>query len=110
MRIHALPAVTLLVLAGCGTESSSPGHETIVLTGVTQVLFAGTRSETVVLAETATGDYYALVGDLARELVQVYGSEVAVTGVFTEEGWSVREELQKVLVLDYSVLGEPELP
>jgi ABC-type glycerol-3-phosphate transport system substrate-binding protein len=110
MRMTAAFLSAATIFAGCGTESASPDHTTVVLTGVTQVLLAGTRSETVVLEVTETGEYFALVGDLARELVPLYGSEVAVTGVYTDEGWSVREELRKVLVLDYTVLGEPELP
>jgi hypothetical protein len=98
------------ILSGCGTGTSQREEQTVVLTGVTQVLQAGTRSETVVLEVTESGEFYALVGDLARELVAGYGTEVAVTGVPTEEGWSVREDLQKILVIDYSILGEPEYP
>jgi uncharacterized membrane protein len=110
MRMTASFLAVAAVFAACGTESAPPDHATVVLTGVTQVLLAGTRSETIVLEVPETGEYFALVGDLARELVPLYGSEVAVTGVYTDEGWSAREDLRKVLVLDYTVLGEPELP
>ena len=110
MRCILLILPLVLLLSGCGTGSGVPGEEPVTMIGVTQVLFAGTMSETVVLEVTVTGEYYALVGDMARELIPIYGSEVAITGMFTEEGWSAREELQKILVIDYSVLGEPELP
>jgi hypothetical protein len=110
MKPCLLPVIAAVLAAGCGTETSHAGGDTCTLTGVTQVLAAGTRSETVVLEVIDTGEYYALVGDLARELIPVYGTEVSVTGVLTDEGWSVREDLQKIMVIDYTILGEPEAP
>jgi len=103
-----LPLV--LLFSGCGTETHRHGDDLITLIGVTQVLFAGTMSETVILEVTATGEFFALAGDVARELVPVSGTEVTITGRPTEKGWSVREELQKISVVEYTVLGEPESP
>lgn len=100
----------MLLISGCCTETRRLGDDQITLIGVIQVLFAGTMSETVILEVTATGEFYALVGDVARELVSVSGTEVTVTGRPTEEGWSVREELQKISVVMYTILGEPESP
>ena len=110
MKRLLFPVILLLFLQGCGTRGARQEGATVTVTGVTQVLSAGTRSETVGLEVTATGEYFALVGDVARELIAIYGSEVAVTGEFTSEGWSIREELPMILVIDYTVLGEPELP
>jgi len=102
--------LALMLTAACGTETSSgSGHdETVRITGIVEVLHAGTRSETVIITEDATGDVYALVGDLAYDLIPDYGMTTAVLGRFTEEGYSVREDLRKVHVTDFSFVGQDE--
>jgi len=106
-----LAAAGIFVIS-CATETSSeaePG-ETVRVVGIVQVLHAGTRSETVILTEDSTGEVFALMGELAYDLIPVYGMTTSVLGRFTEEGYSVREDLRKIHVLDYSFLGpdEPE--
>lgn len=108
--ISVIAAVLLLITVSCGASTASAGDDTVRLTGIVQVLYAGTRSETVILTEDATGEVFALVGELAYDLVPEYGLTTTVLGRFTTEGYSVREDLRKVHVLDYSLdyAGEPE--
>lgn len=98
----AAVALTLSVLA-CGA-SSSREDDTLRITGIVEVLHAGTRSETVILTEDSTGEVFALVGELAYEMIPRYGMTTAVTGRLTEEGYSVREDLPRIHVVDYSFL------
>jgi hypothetical protein len=102
-REIALLTGALLFQAACGTDLDA-GQEhpgTLEITGIVQILEQGTRSETVILEETLTGDRYSLVGDEARELTRMYGMIVTVTAVPTDEGWTVRPEYPKLLILDW---------
>ena len=104
-----IPAVlfSLCIMMACGHSQNLPeGY--MQLTGSTQVMAVGTRSETVVFEDFQTGDRYALVGDLAHELVSQYGMPVTVTVVPTDEGWSVDPDLQKMKLIDYVILTTDE--
>jgi len=102
-------AVIIVVIAACGTtQYIDEGH--IQYTGSTQVMAAGTRSETVIFEDFETGERYALVGDLASELVPQYGLPVLITVVPTEEGWSIDPELQKLELIEYIMIGSDEEP
>lgn len=72
----------------------------IVLEGGVQVLYPGSRSETVIITDAATGYPYALVGDRARRLIAEGAAVASVKGRLTREGWSVREDLPRVLVTE----------
>jgi len=100
----------VLVFSGCGTTLERQNDDLVRVTGLIEVLLAGTRSETVILEDAETGDVYALVGEVAYELTGSYGCEAAITARPTEEGWSVRDELQKLWVVEYTVLSSPEDP
>lgn len=104
---YAVLALAVLSLA-CGSTHTAREEEFVRMTGSTQVMAVGTRSETVVFEDFETGERYALVGDLARELVPQYGLPVSVTVVPTEEGWSMDPDLQKMELLDYSILTTEE--
>lgn len=108
--ISALIAMLFTGACGTGTSTTSGSEDTVRITGIVEVLHAGTRSETVILTENSTGKVYALVGDLAYDLVPDYGMNTSVLGRITEEGYSVREDLEKVFVIDYSFvdIDEPE--
>ncbi len=98
---------SLCTLMACGHSQDLPeGY--MQLTGSTQVMAVGTRSETVVFEDFQTGNRYALVGDLAHELVPQYGMPVSVTVVPTDEGWSVDPDLQKMKLIDYVILTSEE--
>ena len=99
-----------LGLAGCGNTvvMEEPG-DNIRVTGIVDVLHAGTRSETVILADEASGEVFALVGERAFDIVPEYGQMTAVIGKLTEEGYSVREDLQKIHVIDYSIISVEDL-
>ena len=100
----------VLGLAGCGnTVVVEDPADSIRVTGIVDVLHAGTRSETVILTDEATGEVFALVGDRAFDIVPEYGQMTAVLGRLTEEGYSVREDLRKVHVIDYSIIGVEEM-
>ncbi len=102
--------LTLLGVAGCGTTSSQlESVDTLRISGIVDVLHAGTRSETVILTDEASGEVYALVGEKAFDIVPEYGQLTAVIGRLTEEGYSVREELQKIYVTDYSIISVEDL-
>jgi len=107
-RIIPAAALAALLSTACGvaagTAEEHPSSNEV--TGIVQVLAQGTRSETVVLEETLTGDRYSLVGDVARELVPLAGSTVIVTAVPTGEGWTIRPEYPRLLVLDYIETSE----
>ncbi len=107
MRMLILSAL-LLLLVSCGTTETIPDADNLIYTGTVQVLAQGTRSETVILEDLETGEFYALVGETARELVRRAGSTVTVTVVMTDEGWSVRPELVKLKVLEYVIEAELE--
>jgi hypothetical protein len=106
MKLRAgslLPAAVVALLAGCGSPAvRATGLST--LSGRIDVLAAGTRSETVVI-ETPEGEVYALVGDLACELRDSWGMTAWVTGSPTDEGWSIRADLQKIRVEEYTLEG-----
>ncbi|MFO8183059.1 MAG: hypothetical protein R6U39_02675 [Candidatus Aegiribacteria sp.] len=97
-----LTAAFIIVMVACGPSQSMPENY-LQLTGTTQVMAVGTRSETVVFEDFKTGERYALVGDLASELVPLYGLPVTVTAVPTEEGWSMDPDLRKLELLEYTV-------
>lgn len=99
--------MTILALLSCGNSTSIP-DDVLILTGTIEVLCPGTKSETVVL-EDYDGDRYALVGDVARELVKEAGVTITITAVPTDKGWSVKPEYPKLLVLEYLIL-EQEYP
>lgn len=98
-----LPAALIAIMVACGPSRSIP-ENSLQLTGTTQVMAVGTRSETVVFEDYRTGERYALVGDLASELVPLYGLPVAVTAVPTEQGYSMDPDLQKLELIEYTVL------
>lgn len=98
----------VLIFFGCGTTVERQSDDLVRVTGLIEVLLAGTRSETVILEDAETGDVYALVGEVAYELTGSYGCEAAITGKPTEEGWSVRDELPRLWVVEYTVLSSPE--
>ncbi len=93
----------ILVVLSCGNSTSIP-DDTLVLTGIIEVLFPGTKSETIVLESDI--DRYALIGDLARELLKETGVTVTVTAVPTDKGWSVKPEYLKLLVLEYAIIEQ----
>lgn len=106
MRLHAgtlLSAAVVAVMAGCGSPAIRDSA-LVTLSGRLDVLAAGTRSETVVI-ETPDGVVYALVGDLACELRDSWGMTAWVTGSPTDEGWSIRPDLQKIRVEEYTLDG-----
>jgi len=107
-NLYALFAA--LIISGCGTTIERQNDDLVRVTGLIEVLLAGTRSETVILEDAETGDVYALVGDVAYELTGSYGCETAITALPTDEGWSVRDELPRLWVVEYTVLSSPEDP
>lgn len=112
MNKLAVSAVLLLMalsLTGCGTTSSEEPDDIVRLTGIVDVLHAGTRSETVIITDDASGEVFALMGEKAFDIVPEYGQLTAVIGRLTDEGYSVREELQKIYVIDYSIIDVEEL-
>lgn len=104
---YAAVAIILIALA-CGGTRTADQAGFVRMTGTTQVLAAGTRSETVVFEDVETGERYALVGELARELVPRYGVPVSVTVVPTEEGWSVDPDLPRMKLIEYAMLDTVE--
>jgi len=104
-------AAGIILLAACGT-TTVPEQEfegVLEYTGIVQVLAQGTRSETVVLEENDTGQWYSLVGDMARELVRKAGMTITVTALPTEEGWTIRPEFPRLEVVEYvevSIVGD----
>ena len=100
----------MLLAVSCGTETSSQTEpEGVVrVVGIVDVLHAGTRSETVILTNDATGEVFALVGELAYDIIPDYGMTTSVLGRFTDEGYSVREDLRKINVIDYAFIGPDE--
>ena len=101
-------AVILVLVAACGTTQRIQ-DDYLRYTGSTQVMAAGTRSETVVFEDFESGDRFALVGELAAELVPQYGLPIVITAVPTEYGWSVDPNLQKLELIDYVILDEEEI-
>jgi len=96
--------VSVLLSGACGsaveTVEEHPGAMEVA--GIVQVLEQGTRSETVILEETLTGDLYSLVGDGSRELTRMSGMIVTIHAIPTEEGWTIRPDYPRLLVLDWS--------
>ena len=104
-----LLALMSLVLSGCGTSSSSSSTpDTIGVTGIVEILHPGTRSETFIITDSNSGETFALVGDMVYEIVPEVSRQTAVIGKITEEGYSVREGLRKLYVLDFSEIQEDD--
>ena len=101
-------AVILVLIAACGTTQRIQ-DDYLQYTGSTQVMAAGTRSETVIFEDFETGERFALVGELASELVPQYGLPVVITVVSTEYGWSVDPNLQKLELIEYVILDSEEI-
>ncbi len=76
------------------------GEGMVVLSGPLEVLLPETRSETLVLTDVSTGGIYALTGDLARRLIVEGAGEASIRGRLSREGWSVKEELPRILVVE----------
>ncbi|PIE51960.1 hypothetical protein CSA37_09285 [Candidatus Fermentibacteria bacterium] len=97
--------VIFLLLSACGASTAGEHHgeETIRVQGIVQVLHSGSRSETVIITDDATGEVFALVGEMAFDLTPQYGMTTSVNGRLTEEGYSVREDLRKIYVTDYAI-------
>ena len=100
-------SILIILIAACGTTQYIQ-NDSLQYTGSTQVMAVGTRSETVVFEDFETGERFALVGDLARELVPQYGLPVVITVIPTEEGWSADPELQKFELIEYVMIGSEE--
>lgn len=113
MKVLLLTGTTLLLalcFAGCGTTSRSDEHgDTIGVTGIVEVLHAGTRSETVIITDAVSGEVFALVGEIAFDIIPEISRQTAVIGRLTEEGYSVREDLRKLYVIDFSAIQEGDL-
>ncbi|GEM_PF-557666 len=102
----------LAAIAGCGTTDTQqlqPETDTVSITGIVEVLAAGTRSESVIITDEASGEVFALVGEKAFDIVPEYGQLTAVRGRLTEEGYCVRMDLQKVYVIDYSIISVEDM-
>ena len=102
----------LVAFAGCGTvDTQHLQQETdiVSITGIVEVLAAGTRSESVIITDEASGEVFALVGEKAYDMVPEYGQLTAVRGRLTEEGYCVRMDLQKVYVIDYSIISVEDM-
>ncbi len=104
---YLLAAGFLLMACGTAETTENSIDNYLQYTGSIEVIAPGSRSETILLEDIDTGEKYALVGDIARELSQQYGMTVIVTAIPTDEGWSIRSELQKLRVIEY-VLMIPE--
>ncbi len=102
-----LLTIIIVLIAACGTTQRIQ-DEYLHYTGSTQVMAVGTRSETVVFEDYETGERFALVGDLARELVPQYGLTIIVTVIPTEAGWSMDPDLQKLKLIEYVLIGSEE--
>ena len=93
----------------CGTAAVNLGtladSDMVSLSGVMEVLHSGTRSETVIITDEATGEVFALVGDNAVLMTGSSGMYAVVLGRRTDEGYSVREDLPLVHVTDFSFPG-----
>ena len=112
MKKYFIFAAILLMLGftGCGTTRySGEADDSVRITGIVEVLHAGTRSETVIITDEASGEVFALVGEMAFDIVPEYGQLTAIVGKDTEEGYSVRGELRKIHVMDYSIISVEEL-
>lgn len=96
--------IFIVLIAACGTTQQIQ-NDYLQYIGSTQVMAVGTRSETVVFEDFETGERFALVGDLARELVPQYGLPVVITVIPTEEGWSIDPDLQKLELIEYVMIG-----
>jgi len=102
-------ALALFVLSGCGTSSSSSSTSgTIGVTGIVEILHPGTRSETFIITDSNSGETFALVGELVFDIVPEISRQTAVIGRITEEGYSVREDLRKLHVIDFSAIQEDD--
>jgi len=100
-------ALIIVLVGACGTAQHQ-ALDYLYYTGSVQVLAAGTRSETVVFEDSETGERFALVNELARELVQQSGMPIAITAVLSEEGWSVDPDIRKLRIIEYAVILSDE--
>ncbi len=97
----------LFGFAGCGASYSSDEHDDLLgVTGIVEVLHVGTRSESVIITDEESGEVFALVGELAFDIVPEISRQTAVIGRLTDEGYSVREDLRKIHVIDFSAIQE----
>ena len=100
-------SIIIVLIVACGTTQRIQ-NDYLQYTGSTQVMAVGTRSETVVFEDFETGERFALVGDLARELVPQYGLPVVITVILTEEGWSMDPDLRKLELIEYVMIESEE--
>ena len=104
-----LLALLISVFSGCGSSNSSDSTaDTIGVTGIVEILHPGTRSETFIITDSNSGETFALVGDMVCEIMPEVSRQTAVIGRITEEGYSVREDLRKLYVLDFSEIQEDD--
>lgn len=101
-------SVGMFAITGCGTSDSTQPPDTLAVTGVVEVLHPGTRSETYIITDSDSGETFALVGDIVYEIVPEVSRQTAVIGRLTEEGYSVREDLRKLYVIDFSATQEED--
>ena len=101
MKHWLIAGVVLLAACGTTTVPEQDFEGAAEYTGIVQVLAQGTRSETVVLEENDTGQWYSLVGDMARELVRMAGMTITITALPSEEGRTIRSEFPRLQVVAY---------
>ncbi len=101
--------LVFLSFTGCGTNNSAEEHDDLLgVTGIVEVLHVGTRSESVIITDDESGEVFALVGEQAFDIVPEISRQTAVIGRLTDEGYSVREDLRKLYVIDFSALQEDD--
>ena len=97
----------IAVFTSCSQQQTISEQENkIEITGIIQVLSEGTRSETVIIEDSASGITYALVGENAIELASAYGLQVIVLGEPTEVGWTIETDLPKLTVISFTIIEE----
>lgn len=115
MRSTSVLLLLLLVLlAACGQQVYRSEEGSMELSGVVQVVSAGSGSEGVILEADSAGEVFALLGERAEELAPLYGQHFLVRGLLLDSGedpetaWFPIEGLRAIRVLDYTLLGAPE--
>lgn len=109
----ALFALIVMLCQSCSSRTEGeypPASGMVSISGVIEVLAAGTRSETLILSDESTGEVVALVGENAELLRGSMGVPATVTGSYTTEGWSIRPDLRKFLVAGFTMGGETSSP